>query len=381
MGTKEIGIALERAQDDARTLPAFPRETGERRTLRVAVGDPQAPLGKFLQILDRHSLLGADGRLAAHVMLVSMGDHFDWGERADRTGRSDTELLAWLAAHPADQVVLILGNHDLARVGELARFDDASFREAQVEADTAYWDKQPERAEVEFRARWGVPSWEMVARDFAAFRVEQRTLVAALLQTERFRAAHAAATDLLLCHAGVTHDELQAVGVPAAASTDAEAVAHALNEALAAAVRDWKSGPLAIPSLHRPGDASAEGGGMFYHRPARVEGEVRSELLRRRFDARRLPAGLIQAVGHVRHKKCRELLGVSTPASAPVESSNGPLRHLRVRGDEIAYAVGVPPETVHDAATLLFLDGAMAQARIEDYELLDLDARTPARTG
>ena len=56
------------------------------------------------------------------MQLVSIGDHFDWGERADRptARKSGLALLSWLSAHPADQVVVIAGNHDLGRVGELA---------------------------------------------------------------------------------------------------------------------------------------------------------------------------------------------------------------------------------------------------------------------
>jgi hypothetical protein len=371
--SSHVSHALERAKDDACTLPAPPRKDGAARGRRVAIGDPQAPLGRFLEILDAHRLLGKDGRVAPDVQLVSMGDHFDWGGREARAAAADsgTQLLAWLAAHPADQVVLLLGNHDLARVGELVRFDDASFGAAQSEADAAYFHAQPERPEELFRARYGVPSWEVVARDFGAFRVEQRTLVTALLQTHRFQVAFAAGPDLLLTHAGVTHDELAALGLPAGAHSDARAAAAALNDALDAAVGAWTGGPLAVPQLHEPGDASREGRGMFFHRPVRRNGQEEAGVLRRRFDARRLPAGLTQAVGHTHDKKCRELLG------APLEErKDGPLRHLRVTGDAVAYTRGLPRDPDPESATLLFLDGAMSDATLDDYELLDLDRRS-----
>src|SRR5438270_753903 len=134
-----IEPAIERAKDDARGFPDAPAD-GRKRSRHFAIGDPQAPFEKFLAILDRRGLLGAGGRLMPDVRLISMGDHFDWGKRSDRrrASESGTMLLAWLAAHPADQVTLIAGNHDVGRVGELAKFDDRGFESTQAEADRAY---------------------------------------------------------------------------------------------------------------------------------------------------------------------------------------------------------------------------------------------------
>jgi calcineurin-like phosphoesterase family protein len=374
--TGRVSVAIERAKDDARTLPAPPGPApadAPLRARRVAVGDPQAPLGKFLDVLDAHDLLGQDGRLAPDVALVSMGDHFDFGGAAERSvaRESGTELLAWLAAHPADQVVLLAGNHDLARVGELARFDDATFEAAQAEADMASGDER------DFRARWGVPSWEVVARDFGSFRVAQRTLVTALLQTHRLRAAHAPSPDLLLTHAGVTSEELDALDVPTHGRADAAAIAASLNLAMDRAVAAWRSGALAIPGLYAAGDAAEEGRGMFYHRPARDAPSPPGRTLHRRFDPKRLPRGLTQAIGHIRDEKTRTLLG----APPRREGRVGHLRHLVVRGSELHYALGVPAPDVRpepDAAVMLFLDGAMNDAEVADYQLLDLDTRRPA---
>src|SRR6185436_2588184 len=136
-GSALVERALERARLDAAEGYRGGARAAPRGTRRFAVGDPQAPLAAFVAILETHGLLGGDGRLAEDVHLVSMGDHFDWGARAEReaVARSGLELLAWLAAHPAEQVTLILGNHDMGRVGELAGFDDATFRAAQAEAD------------------------------------------------------------------------------------------------------------------------------------------------------------------------------------------------------------------------------------------------------
>ena len=134
-----IQAALDNAASAAARAPhsAPPESSPPERRIRVAIGDPQADLTRFLAILDRHGLLTERGWLAPDVQLVSVGDHFDWGKAHERdaVAQSALRLVAWLAAHPADQVVILAGNHDLGRVGELADFTDATFASAQAEAD------------------------------------------------------------------------------------------------------------------------------------------------------------------------------------------------------------------------------------------------------
>src|SRR6185436_15626377 len=66
-----IEAALHRSVQDARD-PTFPGPDGHPRTIHVAIGDAQAPLGTFLAILHRHGLLGANGRLKESVHLISI---------------------------------------------------------------------------------------------------------------------------------------------------------------------------------------------------------------------------------------------------------------------------------------------------------------------
>src|SRR5262249_8976731 len=143
--------------------PPEPEADGYRRPHRLAVGDPQAPLATFFEILERQGALSTDGRLARDVSLVSMGGHFAWGGPDGRAAAAEDglQLLAWLAAPPPDQVTLLVGNHDLARVGELAAFDDARFAGVVAEADAGYYHKHPLRPEAEFRAAYNLPSWEI----------------------------------------------------------------------------------------------------------------------------------------------------------------------------------------------------------------------------
>ncbi|MBI3201047.1 MAG: transcriptional regulator [Myxococcales bacterium] len=339
------------------------------------MGDPQAPLAVFLSLLDRHGLLGPDGWLAAEVELVSIGDHFDFGGSSERqSAASDGLAIAiWLASHPRDQVTMIAGNHDLARVGELAPFDDATFERVHHQAVAAYrgGEPDPEAEQALCEAYPSLATAEVAARDFSAFSAAQRELVWSLLRARRLPLAHAGRHDLLFCHAGVTREHLSAAGAPD--GCDAHAAARALNAALDAAIESHAGGALEIAALHRPGDfARGEGGGMLYHRPghpdlAENQGHDASSSLGRRFDPRRLPQGLTQVIGHISDAKCRQLLG----PWAEGEPAPGALRHLTTDGQRVSYATGLPAATRGEEATLIFIDGLMNRTPVESYAVFE----------
>lgn len=374
---------LQRAAARARLLALAPElcpPTDPRpRRVRLAIGDPQAPLESFLSALARRDLLGDDGLLSEDVLLVSLGDHFDWGGRAQWRQAADDALalLAWLAAHPPDQVVILLGNHDLGRVGELLHLDQARFEAARDQAAAAYY--APERcaeAEREFLSNFPMfPTAESAARDFSGFRVEQRDLVTALLREGRFKVGFAAAPDLLLVHAGLTHGELESLGVPPSERHRADVLEEALDSALAQAVAGWTDAPLALPGLHQPGDAqNGEGGGAFYHRPADPGAGPPEEFSgpgRRRYDPRHLPRGLTQAIGHVRDSKCRGLMPAWSDGAA---ARDGVLRTLLTDGRAVRYHHGVHSREGSQAG-LWFLDAGMQHQPPGEVPLLDLDAR------
>jgi len=336
----------------------------------VAMGDPQAPFNTVLGVLRTHGLLGADDRLRSDVHLVSMGDHFDWGHRAARSEatRDGLATLLWLSSHPPEQVTLILGNHDAARVGELAHFSDETFQEAQLQAETAYrlGDVDP-LAEAALLARYPtVPDAECLARDFACFSVPQRDLVTALLREGRFRLALSHG-DLLLLHAGVTVADLTNVGIDS--TLPAAKLAQALNAFLDRRVAAWSGGPLDLLPLHRTGSASTgEGVGALYHRPIdpSMLGRPLGPPPNRRYDPRQLPPGLTQVIGHIRDAKCRELMpGWCTPG----EPRDG-IRSLRVTGEVVEYREGV-----QNLPQLIFLDAGMNHLAPEEYPLFDVSAR------
>lgn len=333
----------------------------------VAIGDPQAPLETFLAILSRHGLLGDDGTLAADVHLVSMGDHFDYGppSQRERAAADGLALLEWLAAHDAARVTLLLGNHDLARVCELAPFTDETFAIAHAEARSLYERGGDPTA---FLARYHhVPDPECLARDYSCFTAHQRALVTQLLRVGRFRLAHEH-RGLLLVHAGVTLDDLTAIGVTA---DDPRAVAEGLNHFLAERVSRWTGGPLDLAPFHQVGSATTgEGRGALYHRPCDPSTQPPARMAgppRRRFDPRLLPEAFPQAIGHIRDGKCRELM---PRWSDPTAAGDGPVRSLVIDGDTVSYRASCVP-----GARLYFLDGGMAHAPVDAYQLFDLDRR------
>src|SRR5262249_26851614 len=155
---------------------------------------------------------------------------------------------------------------------------------------------------------------------------------------------------LLLTHAGVSIEDLDAAGVPIADQRDTEAIEHLLNAGFDSAITRWAANgmetPFAWKGLHLPGNDRREGRGIFYHRPSNPQQEKKADLFEgppfRRFDARRLPIGIAQAVGHTADRKCREMLGgwVDNVPATP-----GILRHLRTDGREaIRYTHGTPDD-------------------------------------
>ncbi|HVK75282.1 MAG TPA: hypothetical protein VM734_18255, partial [Kofleriaceae bacterium] len=358
-----------------------------RRT--VAIGDPQASARRVFGVLAHHDLLADDGRLRDDVQLISIGDHFDYGTRAQGTTAEaqldGRRVLRWLSAHDATQVVILAGNHDVARVMELAGATDARFaagpdRAAYLAGLDDYAATYPE-----------LPTPGVVHRDFSAYTEDQRALVAGLLLGGRLRLAATARLgggELLLTHAGVTTRELGLLGIPD--ERRAGAIAAALEHHLAAAVDGvrpaWTAGrwtPLSLAPLHVPGavghdalDGLPEGGGLLYHRPADPDrpGADRSwenERARpRRYHPKALPAGLRQVAGHTGHPKCvAELVRWRDPDL--IEEPAG-LRTLWVHGPAIRYELGVRPPT-DGAAVLYMIDPSMYRAPSAALEVLELE--------
>src|SRR5215470_7916703 len=208
------------------------------------MGDPQGPFDKLIAVLDQHAALDGD-RLASDVVLVSIGDHFDYDVHDWQTaGQDGLRFLRWLASHDAAQVKLLLGNHDACRVMELIAISDERFAAARAFARAL--DRDP-AADARFLAAFPeLPSAGLAGRDFASFSAEQRALTMELLLAGRFRLALVGELPdgraALLTHAGITNRELAMLGGPAGAA----AIAGALEAHLACAIDrvrdDWTRG-------------------------------------------------------------------------------------------------------------------------------------------
>ncbi len=364
-----------------------------RRT--IAIGDPQSTAARFFAALARHGVLDNDGSLRPDVQLISLGDHFDYNPRVnpgcDQPG-DGIRILTWLAAHPRDQVAVVFGNHDAARVMELSDATDERFAEAgqHVDEPVERWaERFPE-----------LPAPILVAKDYQSFTVEQRELVERLLLQNRFALAATATHDgrgLLVTHAGVTTREVELLGLSPGGSAarpgeagacvvaTPSALAGALQQRLARAVAEvaprWRRGERAaldLAPIHIAGSkgrddaAVREGGGLLYHRPA----DPRTTRLHdgaapfapRRFHPDALPRGLAQLAGHSGDSRLRKALQRWLARDLPEHAS---VRTL-VAGDDVAYRAGV-----HLADTAMILaDPELNTAAIDAVEVVELDANS-----
>ena len=361
----------------------------------LVMGDPQAPMAKVMDVLAQHGALGDDGRLTEDVVLVSIGDHFDYDlDDPAGSGAEGLRTLRWLASHDPAQVRLLLGNHDVARVVELIGLDDTRFAAARVLASSIHETWRRDGAEAaalrirdEFAPRFpDVPTPGLAARDYASYSEEQRELVIELLLTGRFHLALSGALPdgraVLLTHAGVTTRELGLLGM--SHERDPHRLAAALNRHLRAAVderrADWQRGlrpPLSLAPLHVAGASGVEGAGMLYHRPASmtrpgVDPAWEFEPTRpRRFEPSSLPEGLLQIAGHTGHHKCRTELGAGWLTAAARDREHGGIRTLRVDGGVVIYDLGVLDARA-GVTDLYLIDGEMRFVAADEYRLLAL---------
>ena len=277
----------------------------------LVIGDPQTSLQRFLGALRAHHALDGEDRLRSGVCLLSIGDHFDFhpppGWTVDAVGRAGLSILSWLRSHAPEQVGILAGNHDVCRVMELYRIDDAGFAAARAAGDSPdFADRFPD-----------IPTPGIAQRDFSSFSAAQRVLIQRLLLEGRMRLAATGSTPsgqpLLLTHAGVTTRELALLGIPDVRCPTV--IAAALNSFLDARLErvraDWEAGrlvPLDLSPVHLAGTSGQEGGGLLYHRPqSRPLGswELKGA---RRYHPSALPEGLLQVCGHTQHAKMSRLL-------------------------------------------------------------------------
>lgn len=278
-----------------------------------AFGDPQASLDQLLAVLTAAGVVDRD-QVRSGAAVLSMGDHFDFKapEGRDQAWVSDQGLaiLEWLLQQPPSQASILMGNHDVCRVMELAHLGDAEFARAKTVDASSFAAAFPD-----------IPTRDIAHRDFGSFSVAQRSAVQRALLSRRMRLAAvgttAAGHSILLTHAGVTTRELALLGVGPEPVAIATALNQALDRALEGVSSAWQAGEparLDLEPLHQMGTTGVEGGGLLYHRPSF---EPLPGGPRRRFSPAELP-DLLQACGHTQHRYLRKKspsLPVFTPGA------------------------------------------------------------------
>lgn len=366
----------------------------------VAIGDAQAPLATYFTVLAEQNLLGDDGMLAPDVSILSIGDHFDYASPdLAQSSREGYALLRWLAEHPPQQAIILLGNHDTVRVQDLGGFSDRRFEAARALAlqieqlAQIHGDRSAsvEQARNQFYIEYPeITKPELAKRDYDSFTTAQRELVIRLMLAGRCQLAAVGklpnSREILLTHAGVIKRDLQVLGLNGEVSP--VVIASRINKWLKDAVNRvrpaWERGeliPLDLSPLHIAGTGGREGGGLLFHRPANPDrptslDDSKRECAKefgderpRRYHPQELPLGLIQACGHTGHSKCLEEL-VPWVSEAAKKMVLGKLRTLRVTPDQVNYDVGIDLDG--NEAALLMIDGEMNRVCPQDYEVLNL---------
>lgn len=340
-----------------------------------AMGDPQAPFERVLEVLRAHDLLDDADRLRADRGLVSMGDHFDFPPREGQTlaqaSQDGTTTLSWLAAHPPEQVVILFGNHDAARVMELAWETDASFAEARRmarEAPDSFHEAFPR-----------IPTPAIAERDYSCFAEHQRRAVQRLLVEKRLQLGVVGlrgGMPMLLTHAGVTEREVELLGVGTDPAKLASALARHLGQAVEHVRASWQRGDLRaldLRPLHEAGTTGVEGGGLLYHRASlRGEADWRPGPAPRRYHPTRLPRGLVQVCGHTGHHKSLEELDGALLSEDAKARKRGGLRTLAVGASGVRYHGSVVPAE-RGEATMYLVDPEMARLPVSEIPLFELD--------
>lgn len=352
-----------------------------------AIGDPQAPLPRLLAVLATHDLLdgpavGPDARLRSDVRLLVVGDYFDRGSGPDSPG------LKWLASHPADQVVLLLGNHDAVRVIEFWRLSDDDWADATRRArdiQTSSNGTAPAAREAFFERHPDIPEPVQCVRDFQEFAVAGRSVVQGLLLEGRLRLGCAVTladgTRALATHTGLTSREVEILGP--AGVTDPDLLADALDAFLKERVdrvrEAWTRGEpasLDLRPLTTRGEPGREAGGLLHQRPANPDlpehpaSHYRWEH-RRKFDPCDLPLGLVQIIGHTTPGKALEILSGYETDPRLVARPAPRLRVLETDGEGCWYRV--TPSGQPNRAVVHLVDGCMSDESGGDrYPLLPL---------
>lgn len=389
--TRALACAVEALADPTMRAPA--PVTPVRA---VVLGDPQAPICTLFAVLDHQGLLGENGWLHPHVQIICVGDYFDFST-ADpfEAGRLGAAFLAWMAAHDPEQVVLLLGNHDVERVASLGACTLAAFDEARTAA--AHLLTMGTRSERQaFLATWSADHPKhppmVAAMDYHCFHPAQAPLLRRLLMSGRVGLA-AVVTDLvshssvLVTHAGVTRAVVNSLSCDGSASALADALNRLLQEAVDRVRPSWMRNDhelLDLQPLYQTWEPMRPNGGFLIHRPRRDSDRDRyhheigldeSGLPRSVPPEEFLWPGLIQIVGHTRTIRCQRLLG-GWQGAAPLAETPGRPLVLELDDAQSPRLVTITERSSgRICSSVIFTDVAMALMPAAAVELMSVGVR------
>ena len=110
---------------------------------------------------------------------------------------------------------------------------------------------------------------------------------------------------------------------------------------------------------------------LLRSRPGADRAWEQEQVRPRRFHPRRLPRGLIQAVGHTGHAKC--VADLVRWHDRDLQEVPAGLRTLRVHGDDVKYQLGVTPPAADEAIVYMIDPTLHRVADVTSVELLALD--------
>jgi hypothetical protein len=379
-----------------------PRDHKASRRKWYAVGDPQTSALKFFEILHHHGLLAHTGWLRSDCGLIVCGDYFDFKPRPEDPsfdtlkkkrewmGNQGLMILKWLTTHPLDHIVVLIGNHDVARVCELDAFDDERFDKAydlgvELLSDVREGRLHQEEAQrVFYEAYPRLVSPRIALEYFPAFQARQKEFLRRLLQLRRVQiTAHGSIRGrkpVLITHAGITTQTLTHLQLKH--STAPEHICLEMNRFFfnkaALSLQGWRLGrssPLDLKPLVLPTTREQVGGGVLSHRPIDPNTCRDPKLLRgltpARYDPRDLPHGLTQIIGHVGHEKCVEAM----PRWLDNKNTHkklGNIRTLQIHKDKVHYNYCFVANQQIDTS-IFMIDGLMQKCMSQDYEILPLE--------
>ena len=242
------------------------------------VGDHAGSAIGFMSNLWERDWVDDNGWLDREIGLIIAGNLWDGDQHVQPGNLRTDELMAWLAAHEPAHVQILLGAHDLERLGALGQAPERWLRLARSAAFAALKLPDPD-ARRRFLAEW-VKTRPQHPAPFAAYEhhgdlSSGARLIRRLLLTGRIVLATVArdlhdGRPVLITQSGVTSDTVKKSRVGADAFSIAAVLNRRLQEAVDHVRADWENGgalPLDLGDLYHSWEPLRPSSGLLATRP------------------------------------------------------------------------------------------------------------------